>query len=188
VTKARQAAAQLAASPPAGFLPLQHPRNVQYPPTGDDWRHEIKLDGYRMQLRVAGQGASWYSRNGNDWTARLPDFAPSAMALGEGTFDGELCALKGDGAPDFSALRSYMGNRQTGRIMGDLTFIVFDLLADDSGDLRGKPLKARRERLETMLATSPPIFALPAPCRGMTAARSSMQPAGSAWRASSPSG
>lgn len=156
VTKARQAASgPPAAKPPAGFLPLQHPRNVQYPPTGDDWRHEIKLDGYRMQLRVAGRGASWYSRNGNDWTARLPDFAASALALGEGTFDGELCALKGDGSPDFSALRSYMVSRQTGRIMGELTFIVFDLLADASGDLRGKPLEERRKRLQTMLGYEP---------------------------------
>ncbi|MHB8284761.1 MAG: ATP dependent DNA ligase [Caulobacteraceae bacterium] len=77
------------------------------------------------------------------------------MALGEGTFDGELCALKSDGSPDFSALRSYMGSRQTGRIIGDLTFIVFDLLADASGDLRGKPLEARRARLEIMLGYEP---------------------------------
>ena len=51
------------------------------------------------------------------------------------------------GAPDFSALRSFMGSRQTGRIVGELVFFAFDLLADRSGDLRAKPLSERKARL-----------------------------------------
>ena len=51
------------AEPPA-FLPLQHPKLVGKPPSGDEWIHEIKLDGYRMQLDVRRRKATWWSRNG----------------------------------------------------------------------------------------------------------------------------
>ena len=121
---------------------------VASPPAGEGWRHEIKLDGYRMQLRVGASAASWYSRNGNDWTSRLPDFSGAAAALGPGVFDGELCVLSGDGSPNFSALRSAMGSRQAGAIKGELTFFVFDMLYDGAVDLRPKPLAERRGRLE----------------------------------------
>ncbi len=136
-----------AAEPPVGFLALQHPRMVASPPAGEGWRHEIKLDGYRMQLRVGRTGAAWYSRNGNDWTDRLPDLEGDAARLGPGVFDGELCALDGKGSPNFSALRSAMGSRQTGAIKGKLTFFIFDMLYDGAVDLRQKPLAERLDRL-----------------------------------------
>ena len=145
MVRARTRAA--AAEPPAGFLPLQHPRMTAAPPAGEAWRHEVKLDGYRMQLRV-GAGTTWYSRNGNDWSSRLPDLASAALALGPGVFDGELCMLNGEGSPDFSALRSAMGSRQAGSIKGELTFLIFDMLFDRAVDLRPKPLAERRARLE----------------------------------------
>ena len=126
------------------FLPFQHPKLVACPPTGDAWLHEIKFDGYRMQLRVSRGGAAWRSRNGNDWTDRLPDVGEDAAGLPDGIYDGEVCALRPDGSPDFSALRSYMGSRQTGRIAGELTFFAFDLLATRTKDLRGEPLRARK--------------------------------------------
>ena len=121
---------------------------VASPPTGEVWRHEMKLDGYRMQLRVGRSGPAWYSRNGNDWTSRLPDFAGEAAAIGAGVFDGELCALDGDGSPNFSALRSAMGSRQAGIIRGELAFFIIDMQFDGAVDLRPKPLVERRARLE----------------------------------------
>ena len=139
---------QSAAAPPAGVLPLPPPRMVARPPTGEGWRHEIKLDGYRMQLRVGQIGATWYSRNGNDWTARLLDLADEFRALGPGVFDGELCVLNGEGSPDFSALRSAMGSRQVGSLKGELTFFVFDRLFEGAEDLRPKPLAERHARLD----------------------------------------
>ena len=129
------------------FLPLQHPRLVAAPPTGAGWLHEIKFDGYRMQLRVDGGRASWRSRNGHDWSGRFPDLAEEASSLPAGVYDGELCVLDAHGAPDFPALRAAMGSRQTGQIAGKLTFLLFDLLADASGDLRAQPLRVRKARL-----------------------------------------
>ena len=129
-------------------MPLQHPRMIAAPPSGYAWRHEVKLDGYRMQLQVSSKGATWYSRSGNDWTARLPDLGDEAQALAPGVFDGELCVVDAEGSPDFSALRSFMGSRQAGAIRGELAFFVFDMLFDGGEDLRGLPLSARRVCLE----------------------------------------
>ena len=67
-------------SPPPSFLPLQRPRLVDQPPMGAGWIHEMKLDGYRMQVVVRRGVAHWFSRNGHDWSARLPDLgAPPAV-------------------------------------------------------------------------------------------------------------
>lgn len=130
------------------FLPPQHPKLVAQPPTGRGWIHEVKFDGYRMQLHVLADRCLWFSRNGHEWSARLPDLSAEALDLPLGVYDGELCALKPDGSADYSALRSAMGFRQRGRITGDLVFHLFDILEDASGDLRGERLSLRRELLE----------------------------------------
>ncbi len=141
-----------------GFLPLQHPKLVACPPTGGEWLHEIKFDGYRMQLRVEAGHASWCSRNGNDWTDRLPDLGAQSAGMPAGVYDGEVCALGPDSSPDFSALRSYMGSRQTGRIVGELVFFAFDMLAEGPTDLRGLPLRARKVRLLAALERAGPAI------------------------------
>lgn len=102
------------------FFPLQHPRLEALPPTGEGWRHEIKLDGYRMQLQVHRGRATWFSRNGHDWTERLADFDVSGLP--DGVYDGEMVAVDAEGRPSFSALRSAMGFRQRGRLTGALLF------------------------------------------------------------------
>ena len=130
------------------FLPPQHPRLVEQPPTGPGWIHEVKFDGYRMQLHVLADRCLWFSRNGHEWSERLPDLSKDALELPLGVYDGELCALKPDGACDFSALRSAMGFRQRGRILGELAFYLFDLLEDASGDLRSERLSLRKALLE----------------------------------------
>ena len=100
-----------------------------------------------MQFDVRRRKATWWSRIGNDWTDRLPDLGALAAELPQGVYDGEVCALNAAGEPDFSALRSFLGSRQTGRIVGDIVFFAFDLLTDRSGDLRPKPLRERKARL-----------------------------------------
>ena len=130
-----------------GFQALQHPKLVDRPPSGDGWLHEIKYDGYRMQLAVGAGGFQWFSRNGNDWTDRLADFTPEIVKLPDGVYDGEVCALDERGHPDFSALRSAMGFRQRGKLNGSLVFFPFDLLMDVGGDLRSSPLIERKARL-----------------------------------------
>ena len=137
-------------SPPPAFLPLQHPRLVARPPTGPGWTHEVKLDGYRMQVAVRRGVATWFSRNGHDWSARMADFAAALADMPDCVFDGELCALMENGRSDFSALRSAMGRREAGRIEGDLRFFAFDCLRHGREDLRPRPLAERKEHLEAL--------------------------------------
>ena len=131
-----------------GFIPFQQLKLVAAPPTGDGWVHEIKFDGYRMQLQVTGGRAAWFSRNGNEWTSRLTDLGEFAAGLPDCILDGELCALGSEGQPDFSALRSIMGRRQAGAITGQLTYFVFDLLWLNGEDLRKLPLRDRMHHLQ----------------------------------------
>jgi len=134
------------------FVPFQHPKTVDTPPRGAGWRHEIKLDGYRVQVRIQAGVVTWRTREGQDWSNRFPDLSAQAAALGDGILDAELCVLGPNGQPDFVALQSALGARQRGRIEGDLVVYVFDLLWDASGDLRAKPLSARLQALERFVA------------------------------------
>ena len=66
---------------PSEFLALSHPTLVGKPPAGGDWIHEIKYDGFRFQLNVAGGAAKWFTRNGLDWTEKLASHSKDAEAL-----------------------------------------------------------------------------------------------------------
>src|SRR3954470_23228009 len=99
--------------PMPGFQPFQLCTLVKRPPIGADWRHEIKFDGYRMQLRVQSGRAQWFTRNGHDWTDRFQGLSAVARELPDCILDGELCALGPDNQPSFSALRSALARRQT---------------------------------------------------------------------------
>lgn len=132
------------------FVEFQHARIVDAPPNGPEWLHELKLDGYRMQLRVEGGSCRWRTRHALDWTDRLPDLSSEAAALPDCILDGEVCALTPDGVPNFSALRSAMGRRQGGAIVGELVFFAFDVLFDPD-DVRVWPLEARKARLQEIL-------------------------------------
>ncbi len=153
---------------PPGFIPFQQLKLVGAPPTGEGWVHQIKFDGYRMQLRVAAGRCSWFSRNGNDWSTRLTDLSRIAAGLPDCVLDGELCVLGEDDQPDFSALRSAMGRRQQGTIAGALTFFMFDLLWLAGEDLQPLPLRERVSRLhhQVMGAVDDPAFRLVEPLPG----------------------
>ena len=78
---------------------------VDRPPSGPGWGHEIKFDGYRMQLRVEGGKAALRTRKGLDWTARFPEIAADAEALPDGLLDGEIVALDAQGRRTSRACR-----------------------------------------------------------------------------------
>ena len=88
------------------FIPPQLCKSVSRPPAGADWVHEIKLDGYRMQLRVEAGAAVMRTRKGLDWTAKFAAIADAARSLSDCIIDGEVVALDHNGAPDFSALQA----------------------------------------------------------------------------------
>jgi bifunctional non-homologous end joining protein LigD len=117
------------------------------PPVGEGWAHEIKFDGYRMQLRVEKGEASLRTRTGLDWTARLEPLARQARMLPDCIIDGEIVALDRNGAPDFAALQAALAE-------GDkklLIFFAFDLLFAGSEDLRSLSLADRKQRLQKLL-------------------------------------
>lgn len=136
-----------------GFVTPQLARLVDRPPQAAGWGHEIKFDGYRLQLRVAGGRATLKTRAGLDWTARFKQIARAAEGLPDGMIDGEACALDETGAPDFAALQAALSDGKT----GDLIFFAFDLLFAEGEDLRERPLSERKARLKALLAGAPKI-------------------------------
>ncbi|MDB5466876.1 MAG: ATP-dependent ligase [Phenylobacterium sp.] len=149
------AASPLRAPPPPklraaalpGFVPPQLARSVDRPPPGPGWAHEIKFDGYRLQLRVENGKATLKTRSGLDWTAKFKEIARDAAGLPDGLIDGEACALNHHGAPDFPALQAALSDGKT----DDLVFFAFDALFADGQDLRPLPLRERKARLQAIL-------------------------------------
>ncbi len=132
--------------PPAGFIEPMLPTLVDEAPDGDAWVHEIKYDGYRTQLVLAGQDSRAFTRNGYDWTDKYGIVVAAAKALKcrSAVIDGEMCVQNADGVTDFKALRSAI-RRSPERLM----LFAFDLLALDGRDLRGEPLLDRRRACGT---------------------------------------
>jgi len=130
------------------FVPPQLCRLVDQPPSGTDWVHEVKFDGYRLQLRVEDGKARLLTRKGLDWTAKFPAIAKAAADLPDSIIDGEVCALDHNGAPDFAALQAALSDGKT----EPLIFFAFDLLFAESEDLRRLPLSTRKARLGKLLA------------------------------------
>jgi bifunctional non-homologous end joining protein LigD len=130
-----------------GFVAPQLAKSVERPPPGPGWAHEIKFDGYRLQLRVEGGRATLKTRAGLDWTAKFKEIAQAASPLPDCLVDGEACALDHNGAPDFPALQAALSDGRT----QDLVYFAFDLLFADGEDLRPLPLSDRKARLQALL-------------------------------------
>ncbi len=136
--------------PIPNFVPPQLCTLVERPPSGGDWVHKIKFDGYRMQLRVESGNVALRTRKGLDWTAKFGAIAREAAALDDCLIDGEIVAHDENGAPDFAALQAALSEQNT----EDLVFYAFDLLFDENTDLRPKPLSERKRRLRELLDNS----------------------------------
>ena len=136
-----------------GFLPPQLAAAAQQPPSGADWLHELKLDGYRVQIHIerhaTGPGVIIYTRNGLDWTHRMPAVAKAAqsLAVSGAILDGEVVVLDADGGTSFSALQAAFDEGAP----NPLTCFAFDLLHLDGHNLRGLPLRARKALLKRVL-------------------------------------
>ena len=121
---------------------------VERPAPGEGWCHEIKFDGYRVQLRVEDGEATLKTRKGLDWTEKFAAIAREAGALGDVMIDGEIVALDENGAPSFSALQAALSDGKT----DNLIYFAFDLLFAEGLDLRRLPLGARKAKLKELLA------------------------------------
>jgi bifunctional non-homologous end joining protein LigD len=129
------------------FVAPQLCASVESPPTGEGWCHEIKFDGYRVQLRVEDGDAVLKTRKGLDWTEKFPAIAKEGGALPDALIDGEIVAINHAGVPDFSALQAAIADGKT----GNLIFFAFDLLFAGREDLRPLPLEERKQRLKQLL-------------------------------------
>jgi bifunctional non-homologous end joining protein LigD len=124
---------------------------VDRPPASDGWCHEIKFDGYRVQLRVGDGEATLKTRKGLDWTDKFGAIAKEGSTLPDALIDGEIVALDEDGSPDFSTLQAAISDGKT----GNLIFYAFDLLFAGGEDLRKVPLGERKAQLKQLLEARP---------------------------------
>jgi bifunctional non-homologous end joining protein LigD len=140
-----------------GFVPPQLAQSASAAPSGDDWLHELKLDGYRIQIHVRSAGSKdnknqtvqLLTRKGLDWSARMPDIAVAAKQLPvtSAILDGEAVVLDDRGVSNFAELQAAF---QEGA-QKYITYFVFDVLHLDGHNMRGLPLKERRRILEQLL-------------------------------------
>jgi len=152
--KGGRAKKKAAAAPP----PFEEPQLatlVDSVPTGSDWIHEYKYDGYRLLLSVGEGVATAWTRNGKDWSDKFKSLVKAAAKLPAGCLiDGEAVALGEDGKPSFQLLQSTLkgGN-------ANLAFYAFDLLIDRGEDIRNLPNIERKARLAALLkSVSPPLI------------------------------
>jgi bifunctional non-homologous end joining protein LigD len=146
--KAKRVRPAVAAEPMPAFIEPQLCRVVERPPNAEGWVHEIKFDGYRVQMRIEAGRVSLKTRKGLDWTEKFGAIAKAAARLPDAMLDGEIVALNQDGVPDFAALQAAISEGET----NELIFFAFDLLFEGGADLRRRPLSERKDRLEAVLA------------------------------------
>jgi bifunctional non-homologous end joining protein LigD len=132
-----------------GFVPPQLATLVDSAPPGDDWLHEVKFDGYRIECRIVGPRVTLFTRTGQDWTERFQPVADAAAGLDASgaLLDGEIAILRPDGTTSFQALQNHLG----GEAQGQLVYFVFDALFLGGRDLRPLPLEDRKAALARLL-------------------------------------
>jgi bifunctional non-homologous end joining protein LigD len=133
-------------TPLAGFILPCQPLLVGRPPSGSDWLHEIKHDGYRILACKDGSRVTLWSRHGTNFTDRLPKVAEAVCSLAAETalIDGEAVAFRSDGHSAFAALRTKAGTARA-------CLVAFDLLSLNGQDLRQRPLEERRGALARLV-------------------------------------
>ncbi|PSC06526.1 DNA ligase D [Alsobacter soli] len=126
---------------------------VEQPPSGSEWIHEIKYDGYRMQARLDGGRVQLLTRKGLDWTARFGRIAEAVqnLSLGSALLDGEIVSEGENGVPSFSGLQADLKAGRQERMV----YYVFDVLYLDGVDLTRTPQIERKRLLEAALAGLP---------------------------------
>ena len=136
---------------PFEFIEPCLPITAYEPPSGEQWLHEIKHDGYRLIARKESGRITLYSRDGTNLTERFPLIveALANLRLRSCMIDGEAVACGDDAIPSFDHL-------QSGRFDESVFLYAFDLVEFDGNDLRRDPLTKRKATLDDMLAQAAP--------------------------------
>ena len=144
-------------SPLPTFIRPQLSQPVEKPPSGPQWLHEIKLDGYRMAARIDNGRVQLLTRTGLDWTGKYPSAVAALANLNIKTayLDGELCGVDEAGLPTFAHTQAATdGERDV-----QLVYFAFDLLHLDGWDISDLQLMERKALLEPLLANKPTSLA-----------------------------
>jgi bifunctional non-homologous end joining protein LigD len=122
------------------------PRPAKEPPTGPDWIHEIKHDGFRIIARRDKDGVRLFTRNGYDFTARFPKIAAAIESLRAGScvVDGEAIVVNADGLSVFDLIHYRHHDHAA-------VLCAFDLIELDGKDLRWARLEDRKTVLSDLL-------------------------------------
>ncbi|WP_280151158.1 DNA ligase D [Piscinibacter sp. XHJ-5] len=122
---------------------------VDAAPSEAGWIAESKFDGYRLLCRIERGKARLITRNGLDWTDKMPSLAEALQQLGidRAWLDGEIVVLNRDGVPDFNALQNAMDSRRSESVV----YYLFDAPFVGEYDLRRVPLWSRKRVLERLL-------------------------------------
>src|SRR3954454_14275896 len=140
-------------SPIPAYIEPCDPTLRERAPRGEEWRYEIKGDGYRAQLHLHDGATKVYSRTGLDWTAQFSSIASAARALNARSviIDGEAVVYGANGVPDFQQLRRELGKQKSPRVR----YHAFDLLYLDGYDLRAATYVERKRLLQGLLDGAP---------------------------------
>ncbi|HEX3659112.1 MAG TPA: DNA ligase D [Pirellulales bacterium] len=133
------------------FVEPQLATLTREPPEGDEWVHEIKLDGYRMIARIDRGKVKLLSRREQDWTGRLPHLveALGRLPLKQAILDGEVVAEESSGRTSFQLLQNAFRDQRS----GDLKYYLFDLMYLDGYSLLGASLEDRKQALAALLGS-----------------------------------
>jgi bifunctional non-homologous end joining protein LigD len=129
-----------------GFIKPQLATLKSKAPQGEQWLHEIKFDGYRIQVHVNNGKRKVFTRKGLDWTKRFSTIAGALDIPGQAIIDGEVVVIK-DGRTSFSELQAELAAGRQDR----LVYYAFDLLYLDGCDLRRVPQLERKRTLKELL-------------------------------------
>src|SRR4029453_11593774 len=136
---------------PAGFIAPWLPTKTDKPPSGSQWLHEIKHDGFRVIARKDGPRVRLYSRPGNDLTHRLPLIVDALARPWSRSciIDGEAVACDDNGVASFDLGRHQRANES-------IFLYAFDLIELNGDDLRRDPLEVRKATLASIVANASP--------------------------------
>ena len=131
------------------FVSPQLAKVVPSVPSGKEWLHEIKLDGYRLIAVRKKKEVKLFTRKGLDWTDRFGPLAKALSKLGAGDFilDGEAVVYDRKGRTSFGALQEALKTPQD----SDIVFVAFDILHLDGKNLRPLPLVERIKHLARLV-------------------------------------
>ena len=138
-------------APLPAFIEPALASSIDRVPSGERWIHEIKFDGYRVQVHLANEAVKIFTRRGYDWTKRFRKVADDTWHIkaASAIIDGEVVVPADDGTTDFSVLQNELKGSSN-----KIVLVAFDLLYLNGHDIRRLPLVQRKAELKKIIAGS----------------------------------